>query len=158
VMHDLKSKPDGLRDVMVKAFTEDEKKSEDDRDKGFEIRSICKILTRLNDQDRVRLNKLLNDRHFPADVRDRFLSQLGPDYFQPKDVRFVRLFDELGYGRVIDQWTAPTTSRLEAVFSKMSGNQIRDFFGGLNDKDQARLADMIKSSDLTATTRSRLVA
>ena len=100
------------------------------------------------------IDTIKRDRKLGEDFRE--LDQL----FKARDKSFETVLNELGYGPLLDQWTPPKVTRLEAVFAHpgFSGKTLRDIAVKLKQGDKASLVRLIGQSDLTATTRARLVA
>jgi hypothetical protein len=62
----------------------------------------------------------------------------------------------LGYGRAIDTWHATRTARLDAVLSRLSGDQLEGLVAAMSSDQRSAFHALLRSSDLTPQTRAKL--
>jgi len=70
--------------------------------------------------------------------------------------KFSVSLDSLGYNGAFGRLQGKSTSRLEDVFGWMTGDELNEVCSKIDSKENARLLDLLKSSDLRPQTRARL--
>ncbi|MEE8409997.1 MAG: hypothetical protein V3T05_10350, partial [Myxococcota bacterium] len=82
----------------------------------------------------------------------RFLRQLLVD--DPKNLQ--PSLDNLGYGVILERWHTANTARLDAVLSRLDGDQINELVGKMDGDKRQRFLTLLRRSDLRPQTRAKL--
>ena len=160
-----------LRFYRGQSFTEPKRVVVDSFLRGLSAKERTHLLENVSAKRQASLRKIFGeiDRDLAAGVdrsSDESLLDLAPRYKEdlayfkkamsedPKNLDIA--IGSLGYDATVKGWMGATITRLDAVFSKLDGDQVDTLVGEMNDEQRARFLDFIRSSDLSPHTRAKI--